>query len=288
MSTEKDLLETLSSLDRVFYATGVLLNADDFKAEQTYHRGRLARALAYLHGSGTVAGLKVEYLAVPGQDEQIVVNPGIALDRIGRVIEMPRRTCIRLDRWYQAQDADLLVQALHPRILHPVADDPYHGVVVDLFLRFMVCERGKTPAFAAGPFEALDPVVPSRLHEGYRLELILRPEDRPPLPQNNWPDLAAIPDPQARREALQEAIFNLWPKDTGAAENNPEPVDEQNSEYVATQDRTSVFLARMEIPASPPPSPGKAPVRTAGAVTVHNDQRLFVYRARALARGEGL
>ena len=30
--------------DRVFYATGVLLDAEDFSAEQTYHRAQLARA----------------------------------------------------------------------------------------------------------------------------------------------------------------------------------------------------------------------------------------------------
>ena len=83
--------------DRLFYATGILLDAEDFKAEQLYHRGRLSRALAYLHGGGTVAGLRVEWVKPlePGEDakfprgraEEIVVAPGIAVDRLGRVIE---------------------------------------------------------------------------------------------------------------------------------------------------------------------------------------------------------
>ena len=37
-------------LDRVFYATGAMLDATDFTDEQAYHRGRLARALAYCTG----------------------------------------------------------------------------------------------------------------------------------------------------------------------------------------------------------------------------------------------
>src|SRR5258708_794373 len=96
--------------DRLFYATGILLDAEDFRAEQLYHRGRLSRALAYLHGGGTVAGLRVDWIkplnpgedaAFPkGRDEEIVVNPGIAIDRLGRVIEVPTSGCIRLMRWY--------------------------------------------------------------------------------------------------------------------------------------------------------------------------------------------
>src|SRR5215212_6233762 len=77
--------------DRVVYALGVLLDAQDFKDEQLYHRGRLARALAYLHGHGTVAGLAVRWdkPLLPGDDpqfpqgreEEIVLKPGLAIDR---------------------------------------------------------------------------------------------------------------------------------------------------------------------------------------------------------------
>src|SRR6266705_1292366 len=44
---------------RVFYATGVLLNAQHLDADQLDNHRGLARALAYLHGSGTLAGLEV-------------------------------------------------------------------------------------------------------------------------------------------------------------------------------------------------------------------------------------
>src|SRR5262245_37226124 len=109
MSTRNDPLAAAAEtaragvLDRVFYATGILLAADDFDAEQTYHRGRLARALAYLHGSGTVAGLRVGVLPalapgadpafLQGREEELRVQPGLAIDRLGRLIEIPRAAC---------------------------------------------------------------------------------------------------------------------------------------------------------------------------------------------------
>ena len=46
---------------RVYYSTGRMLGVDDFQADQDYHRGRLARALVQLYGTGTVAGLNVGF-----------------------------------------------------------------------------------------------------------------------------------------------------------------------------------------------------------------------------------
>src|SRR5438105_2786296 len=91
----------LDSRDRLAFATGQMLSADDFQAEQGYHRGRLARALASLHGSGTVAGLRVAHVApTPTVEEQLQVQPGIAIDRLGRLIELPRAACLRLNVWW--------------------------------------------------------------------------------------------------------------------------------------------------------------------------------------------
>jgi len=73
--------------DRPNYATGMLLDAEDFKAEQLYHRSRLAEALFYLGGNGTLAGLRVEWqkpaadVALgPEQEGEVKVQPGLALD----------------------------------------------------------------------------------------------------------------------------------------------------------------------------------------------------------------
>src|SRR2546422_3196112 len=73
---------------RVFYATGVLLDAQHLDAEQLYDHRWLGRALSYLHGSGTLAGLEVTWeKATGGRSERLVVKPGIALGRLGRAIQ---------------------------------------------------------------------------------------------------------------------------------------------------------------------------------------------------------
>lgn len=284
--------------DRVHYATGVLLNAEDFEAEQIYHRGRLARALAYLHGSGTVAGLRVEWERAlaegenpqfpRGREERLTVHPGIAIDRLGRIIELQAPACIRLNRWYQGQPPDDLLQALHPRQepLPPVADDPYSGVVADLFISFHPCERGKTPAFAAGPFDALDAVVPSRLRDGSRLELLLRPEDRPPLPRSRWPELGALADAEARTAALRSAIYGAWREGTASwNDDGPLPLPE----HVPGQNPTAVFLARLVLPTDAGFDDVLRPRRTAGAtITPDDTARPFVYATDLLAQLAGL
>src|SRR5262249_56717521 len=109
-------------------------------------------------------------------------------------IELPGSACIRLNNWYNGQSADSLIAALHGA--------PFNGVVADVFIRFFLCERGKTPAFATGPFDALDAVQPSRLREFYKLELVLRNEADPPLPANPWSELASIADLNARKAGL--------------------------------------------------------------------------------------
>src|SRR5258706_462277 len=106
---EADPLYAQPLSERPLYATGMLLDAQDFADAQTYHRVQLARAMAYLAGGGTLAGLRVTHqVATSGPNarpEEIRVEPGLAVDRLGRLIELPRPACLRLPRWYDAQNA---------------------------------------------------------------------------------------------------------------------------------------------------------------------------------------
>jgi hypothetical protein len=285
MSTRIDALEKApSSPDRVVYATGVLLDALDFDAEQTYHRGRLARALAYLHGSGTASGLRVvwEEPLEPGDDpnfpdgreERLLVQPGVALDRLGRLIEVPVTACLRLDRWFDGK------RGVNQLVILPnvtVSDSTFpNAVIADVFVNFVACERGKTPAFAAGPFDALDAVQPSRLRDFYDLDLVVRDAVDAPLPANPWAEVGTLGDPAARRDRVHELIFDSWREGTDAwDERGPSPLPE----HVAGQNPTAVFLARLTIPldAADPPQ------RDLGQdVVVQNDLRRFVYTTGAL------
>jgi len=268
-----DSLTTVEGPDRVNYETGVMLNADDFKAEQDYHRGRLARALEYLIGSGTIAGLRVVHEAAsegdednPAMEERLMINPGLAMDPLGRMLEVPRHLCIRLSLWFDQQNDQDLRQGWHAA--GTLWSDSPAGVVVDVLIQFITCERGKTPAFAAGPFDALDAVTASRLRDSVETSLFIRREPTPPLPENPWPNLADIADGEARTAILRDTIFDAWK--TGAPET------------------TSLFIARLVIEATEAVADGR-PIRVASnAVAVNNSLRPFVYTAAALARWLGI
>ena len=118
---------------RVFYATGVLLNAQHLDADQPDNHRGLARALAYLHGSGTLAGLEVTWeRATGGRGERLVVKPGIALDRLGRIIEVPGDAPLPLDRWFDEQSDAHLIGGFKPSV---------QGVVADVFVRLVQIGR---------------------------------------------------------------------------------------------------------------------------------------------------
>ena len=278
MTTLNDPLSETQALDRVYFGTGVLLDAEDFRAEQTYHRNCLAHALANLHGSGTAAGLEVEYSFTTtdkGPVEQVIVHPGLAVDRQGRLIVVPGPACRRLDQWYQSQKADDLTAAFH---------GSFGGVVADIFVRFITCERGKTPAFASGPFDALDAVQPSRLRDSYEISIILRREADSKLalarPDDPWATVTSVGDPAARRTALLQAILKAWPRTPEDLLPHPEYAEEQ-------EDKTAVFLCRLAIQATQSAEAGKPPKRPdplpANSVTIDNTLRALVYSPQALA-----
>lgn len=261
-------LERPPSPDRPYYAEGVLLDAADLTAEQTYHRGRLARALAWLHGHGTVAGLRLlweEELpfgdpeAPEGREERLRVEPGLAVDPLGRLVEIPRSACLRLERWYQSQE---------PSALRAALNGAETAVRADLLLRFVPCARGKTPAFASGPFDATDAIAPARLRDAYELELVPATSDTPPVATSLWQDVDPVASPAVRRDQLREAIYDSW---------------------AAAPASHDIFLGRVEIPATLPGDPDAAPDRTGGAsVTVDDSQRPFLAPSAALSRWVGI
>lgn len=269
MASVEDSLLTLGSIDRVHYETGVLLNDEDFIAEQNYHRGRLARALQYVVGTGTLAGLRVTHqAAVEGDaetvasEEKIKIEPGVALDGYGRLIELPGHYCMRLQRWYEQQSADALAQAWH------AADDAWTGaaagVVVDVHVEFVSCPRGKTPSFAVGPFDSIDAVTTARIRDSASLSLRVRSEDNPSVPLNPWPDVSGAADSAEAANLMREAIMNAW----------------QGS---AAQTK-SVFLARMLIVADEPDG-NERPLRAVSReVQINNGLRQFVLTTAALMR----
>lgn len=273
--------------DRLYYATGMLLDADDFQDEQTYHRSRLARLAASLHGSGTVAGLEVQWVparqarvAPPEGEhpEELVVTPGLALDRLGRFIEVRRPLCLRLGLWFDQQAADAVGRDKLSNAYHEGTEDFPAGVWADVFIAAVCCLHGTRPAFATGDLDQLDGVAPSRIRDGTRLSLVLREEADPAVPQRPFPSLDAITDPAERRQRivdykLREAWTEATLWDNGGSRLRRLP------EHTPDQDGTELFLARVVIPAHP----GPPVVRdTSRDVEVFNDLRLFSFSTAEL------
>ena len=115
LPTLKEDNELDEPLRRVSYEAGMMLGLDATRAEQAYHRRRLTRHQYWLHGYGTLAGLRVSMDPAdhPNNTDDILVrlhvNPGIAIDGLGREIVMHETYCINLRQWFEAQtEAELL------------------------------------------------------------------------------------------------------------------------------------------------------------------------------------
>ena len=237
--------------ERPAYSNGMLLDDRDFIAEQGYHRNRLARALAYLHGSGTVAGLDVTI--EDGEQTLVKISPGLAVDRIGRMIETPHPLCLRLAEWYADRANDPVGASELGASFTPGAGATPDHVLADVFIGFRECEWAKRPSFATGNFEALDAIAPLRLRDGYEATLVIRPKDDQSLPSRDLPELSggnlgerrADLDRIKREKGWRED--HLW--DANDLDLKPGP------EHRPGQNPADIFLARLTIPAivgSPP------------------------------------
>jgi hypothetical protein len=246
---------------RVAYAIGRMLGAEDFQAEQNYHRNRLARVTRLL-GTGTVYGLNVTYKADANADNsEIRVDPGLAIDRAGRLIEVLGAVCIRLKRFMDGQSDSDLIQSVKQT-----------GVIADVFVRFVQCDRGKTPAFADNDYDATDAFTANRTLDGFRMELVLR-KDAAHLPVDPWEKV--IPQGSVTPATL-DAVKKLLLSGKGVGMGDPQEYPE------GYDDPTAVFLARVAVPRV-----GTGTGRPAldySKVSVDEMSRLFVYPPSLLAR----
>jgi hypothetical protein len=222
------LLDWNGRLERLNYQTGMLLDEQDFRDEQTYHRYSLATVLRHALGMGTLAGLDVKLAEPQNPDRLLTVYPGVALDRMGRLISLEAPQHIRLAIWLRQQPPEILANAVSNM-----------KVTADIFLSLRTRGRQLTPVIASDPFNALDAVAPARLQSQPHLELLLRQEAGAagiPEPLNQWPS-----DPAQQRDRVLAMI--------PAAGETLDPANMPRlREQVPGQDPGGVFLARTVIP----------------------------------------
>lgn len=288
MSRTTDPLTRPLPPDRLHYETGMLLDVEDFQDEQTYHRSRLARLAAYLHGYGTVAGLEVQWLPAleertspprSAREEQLVVTPGLALDRLGRLLEVRRPLCLRLGAWFEQQAADPVGRDRLSNAYHAAASGLPDGVWADVFIACAPCLHGTRPAFATGNLDKLDGVAPSRVRDGSRLSLVLREEEDPGTPRRPFPDLSGLSDPEERRRRMVEYKLREGWLESTLWENGGDRLSHL-PEHTLDQDGTELFLARVVLPAHPGPPVARDMTRD---VEVFNELRLFSFSTAELA-----
>ncbi|HTA55892.1 MAG TPA: hypothetical protein VK755_14205 [Candidatus Acidoferrales bacterium] len=411
MSTTADALSPPPAPNRVYYSLGRMLGVDDFQADQDYHRGRLARTILQVCGTGTVSGLKVvlnqnwtpntsyptwayivdsntnvqvnlgtsgtsgtnEITWPAGSGAQILdgnvtwtnegpivaagwtpnttfsghtvitdpngnlqvltastpfttglempawssiagaavpdgasvnawtclgsavleieVTPGVAIDRVGRIIEVPRPVCIGIAAWLASQAAADLNGALKAT---SAASGAPLVIVVDVFATFVGCTRGVTPCFATqDDYDATDAFSANRLLDSFAMQLVLRPDvdftlatPALNLPEDPWYGIGAVttppsPSPQTLQQQLLDATSGPGASAPFGGMSYPREIPPQSG-----LDPSAVFLARIRIPATA--VTGQAPAANLTAISIDNFSRLFLYPASLVARWIGL
>jgi DNA-binding beta-propeller fold protein YncE len=98
---QEDCLEcNLEPMERLNYHTGQFLAERDMRDEQAYQIGKRHQHNHFLHGTGTVCGLKVLPHPNPEcRDRFVVIQPGLALDCCGREIVVKEAVEVELERY---------------------------------------------------------------------------------------------------------------------------------------------------------------------------------------------
>ena len=95
----------LPTFERLNYFTGQFLTERNLSAEQAYHRGKNRLHNRFLHGYGTVCGLKVvEHPNPDCRHRFVVIEPGLALDCCGREIQVQEEVYVDLWQYFNPQE----------------------------------------------------------------------------------------------------------------------------------------------------------------------------------------
>src|SRR5260370_5570193 len=144
--------------ERLNYFQGQFLTQELFELEQRYHREKRLQHNALLHGVGTVCGLKVsEHPRPERRDRFVVIEPGLALDKYGREIWVPKPVYVSLD--------DSMASCAAP------AGDDDDGRHLLISLCYDECGADLTPSLSGECACGDSQQEPNRIRESYRVEL---------------------------------------------------------------------------------------------------------------------
>lgn len=287
-------------LKRVSYQPGMLLGLEATRAEQEYHRRHLNRHSYWLHGSGTVAGLRISAKGDdPGDDTtqariRLLVSPGIGVDGLGREITVQEPYCIDLGAWlttqYQDKESDRW-----GALIRDGYDEGSNLLWLKVTMRYQENPSGLQPVMATDVNAGTDPVEPSRLQDGVLFELVAeRPADAPagdhPFAAHNalpaWGDDLANTLNQGERDRINAAAdaekgqLQLAARLLYALADDNEALATRESFTTTASELARTLLARVAIRLTPTRELIVNPRR----VTVDNLARPFLFNAATLAQ----
>lgn len=162
---------TLDPRKRVNYTLGLVLGVDELNQEQTYLMERDRLHNRALHGYGTVSGLALE-TRPSGADVEVVVNPGMAVDPIGRHICIDELQCAKLNAWLGREEVQEELENRFGATL-PATFPIY------LTLCYRECKTDQIP-IPGGPCKTQEDLrVASRIKDDFELQFVF---DRPQHP----------------------------------------------------------------------------------------------------------
>jgi hypothetical protein len=154
---------------RTNYFTGRLLTEHDFTSEQQYYRDKFRLHYRAVHGWGVVCGLRVKpHPYCPHL--RLIVEPGIAIDRCGYEIVVPREVEIELPRKPDPQAASPGATGAYGQTPYQEASPPGMYIPAYVCLEYAECDTDFMPA----PFDECgcngqDGRQPGRVCETYSL-----------------------------------------------------------------------------------------------------------------------
>ena len=159
----------------VKFSLGMILGADDFEQEFAWLSGRdrwLARdALGY----GTVNGLQVTVRQGAGIVTEVAVACGSALTPAGHLVRVTPTQCAALAPW-------LAHESRREAVVAHAAASPATPLPVYVVLAYQDCETDARPIPGEPCRSEAEAMAPSRIADGFRLELRLAP---PPQPEED-------------------------------------------------------------------------------------------------------
>ena len=198
----------MPQLARNHYFTGKLLVERDFTDEQRYNAGKQQRQNRYLHGSGTVCGLKVkQHPHENRRDTCIVIEPGTAIDCCGREL------LVRCEEYFD----------FSTKIKEKKGNLEPGEHTLQICLRYSECPAEQVPVLFDECGSGGTDSQPNRIIEGYDFDVRI--------------------DPKMKRQALDDVCLE-WEHTLNLDRTSRFAVDEaKHCLYILTSDNPSTLYA---------------------------------------------